>query len=280
MRIAVIGSGGVGGYFGGLLAQAGKDVTFIARGVHLEAPRKSGITVRSRVTGDFSIPVKVTDDPREVGVTDLVLFCVKTYDLETAAATLPPMIGPDTVVLPLQNGIDSADRLGKILGPEHIIGGVTYIISTCIAPGEIVHLSNNKIIFGEIKSGISERVELLYDLFSDTPILGELHSNIRVPIWEKFILLAASGGVMALTRLTIGPIRDYKETKDFFCGVMEEAAAVARALGIQISENIIERHWNLALGLAPSASSSMYAGYDGRSPIRTRSVKWCCCPAW
>jgi 2-dehydropantoate 2-reductase len=257
MRIAIVGSGGVGGYFGGLLVQAGQEVTFIARGVQLEALRTQGLTIQSPVTGDFVHAVSATDDPNMVGEVDLVLFCVKTYDLEPAAAQLSPLIGPHTMVLPLQNGIDNAGRIAQIIGSQVVLGGVTYVVSTRAAPGVIVHLAGKKIIFGELNGGTSQRTEQLRDMFCQTAIIGELHPDIRVPLWEKFILLAATGGVMAMTRLSIGSVRACPETIALFRGVIEEAEAVGRALGIPLPEDCVERHMTLVSGMDPSARGSM-----------------------
>jgi 2-dehydropantoate 2-reductase len=257
MRIAVVGSGGVGGYFGGLLAQAGEDVSFIARGTHLEALRAHGLTIRSRVTGDFTRAVSATDDPGAVGAVDLILMCVKTYDLDAAAAQILPLIAPHTMILPLQNGIDSAERIARVVGPEGILGGVAYVIATLVAPGVIAHYGLSKIIFGELNGGTSRRTEQLRDVFHRTAIIGELHSDIRVPQWEKFILLAATGGVMAMTRLPMGPIGACSETSALFRGAIEEAAAVGRALGIPLPEDCVDQHWALVSGLDPSARGSM-----------------------
>jgi 2-dehydropantoate 2-reductase len=203
------------------------------------------------------LAVSATDDPGTVGETDLVLFCVKTYDLDTAAAQLSPLIGPHTMVLPLQNGIDSAERLARIIGPQGVLGGVAYVVSTRMAPGVIVHHGLNKIIFGECNGGTSQRTEQLRDMFRQTAIVAELHPDIRVPLWEKFILLAATGGVMAMTRLSIGPIRACAETSALFRGVIEEAEAVGRALGIPLPKDCVEQQWALVSGLDPSARGSM-----------------------
>jgi 2-dehydropantoate 2-reductase len=257
MRIAVMGSGGVGGYWGGLLTQAGEDVTFIARGAHLEALRTQGLTIQSRVTGDFTHAVAATDDPSTIGPVDLVLFCVKSYDLDAAAAQLAPLIGPRTMVLPLQNGIDSAERLAKIVGPAAVLGGVAYVAATRVAPGVIVHRGMNRIVFGERNGGTSSRLEQIRDVFSRTVVTADVHPDIRVALWEKFVALAATGGVMAMTRLPIGPIRDCPETSAFFRGAMEEAAAVGRALGIPLPENCVDQHWALVSGLDPSVRGSM-----------------------
>jgi 2-dehydropantoate 2-reductase len=252
-----MGSGGVGGYFGGLLAEAGEDVTFVARGAHLHALRSHGLKVQSRVTGDFTRAVAATDDPGAIGPVDLVLLCVKTYDLDAAATRLPPVIGPHTMVLPLQNGIDSAERLARILGPVPVLGGVAYVIATRVAPGVIVHLGLNKIVLGEYPSGLSQRTGSLRDVLQRAGVTAELHPDIRVPLWEKFIVLAASGGAMAMTRLPIGPIRECPEASALLRAVIEEAAAVGRGLGIPLPADCVDRHWAILAGLDPSARGSM-----------------------
>lgn len=229
----------------------------MARGAHLEALRNHGLTIQSAVTGDFTLAVSATDDPSEVGEMDLILFCVKTYDLDVAAAQIASLMGQHTMVLPIQNGIDSAERLARVLRPESVLGGVGYVVATRVAPGVIAHHGLNKIIFGECNGGTSSRTEQLREMFRPTAIIGELHTDIRVPLWEKFILLAATGGMMAMTRLTIGQIRSCSETRALFRGVIEEAALVGRAFGIPLPEDCVEQHWALVPGLDPAARGSM-----------------------
>ena len=255
-----MGSGGVGGYWGGLLAQAGEQVTFIARDAHLEALRAQGLTIQSRITGDFTCAVSATDDPNAIGQVDVVLFCVKTYDLDAAAARLSPLVGPHTMVLPLQNGIDSAERLAKIVAPAAVLCGVAYVAATRVAPGIIVHRGMNRIIFGEQNGGTSPRTERLRDMFSRTAVTPDLHPDIRVALWEKFVALAATGGVMAMTRLPMGPIRTCPETSALLRGAMDEAATVGRALGIPLPADCVDQHWTLVSGLDPAARGSM--SYD------------------
>jgi 2-dehydropantoate 2-reductase len=257
MRIAVMGSGGVGGYFGGRLAQAGEDVTFIARGAHLETLRTGGLTVQSRVTGDFHRAVSVTDDPSAIGPVDLVLLCVKTYDLDAAATRLAPLVGPDTMVLPLQNGIEASERLARVLGPAPVLGGVAYVIATRVSPGVIVHLGLSRIVLGEYPSGTSARAERVRDVLQRAGVTAELHPDIRVPLWEKLVVLAASGGAMAMTRLPIGPIRDCPETSALLRAVIDEAVAVGRSLGIPLPADCVDRHWTVLQGLDRSARGSM-----------------------
>ena len=181
MRIAVIGAGGTGGYFGGLLARAGQDVTFIARGAQLEALRRRGLTLESRLAGKFTAPVRSTDDPRGVGPVDLILFCVKTYDTDTAAESIRPLIRPDTMLLSLQTGIDNEERIARAAGHTSGIGAVAYVTSVIKAPGVIAQTSGpGKIILGELSGGASARTERLHNVLQRAGITAEVHPDIRV----------------------------------------------------------------------------------------------------
>jgi 2-dehydropantoate 2-reductase len=188
---------------------------------------------------------------------DLILVCVKTYDLEAAAAQLAPLVEPRTMILPLQNGIDSAERLAQIVGPAPVLAGVAYVAATRVAPGTIVHRGMNRIVFGERNGGTSPRAEHLRELFNRTAITAELHLDIRVALWEKLVALSATGGVMAMARLPMGPILACPETSAFFRGTMEETAAVGRAAGIPLPDDCVQQHWTTVSGLDPSVRSSM-----------------------
>src|SRR3712207_2918745 len=175
MRIAVVGAGGTGGYFGGLLARAGQDVTFIARGAQLEALRTRGLTVESRLAGTFTLPVKATDNPSEVGPVDLVLFCVKTYDVDAAAESIRPLIRPETMVLSLQNGIGNEERIARATGHNSGIGAVAYVVSTIKVPGVVAQTAGpGKIVFGELSGGTSPRTERLHEVLQSAGIVAEL----------------------------------------------------------------------------------------------------------
>lgn len=259
MRIAVMGSGGTGGYFGGLLARAGEDVTFIARGNHLAALRTQGLTIRSRLAGDFTLPVRATDNPDEVGPVDLVLFCVKTYDTDAAVELSRSLVGPATVVLPLQNGIDAAERLERVLGREHVIGGVALITSSVTAPGTVTQTGGaGKIILGELAGGGSARTERLQQTFERAGIPAQVHPDIQIAIWEKFVFICAFGGITALTRLPIGPILASEACRELFEGVMREVAQVARARGVAVPGDSVERALTLAASFEPWARGSLY----------------------
>ncbi len=186
MRLAVVGTGGVGAYFGGRLARAGADVHFVARGEHLAALRERGLRVRS-IRGDFELPVDATDDPAEIGPCDLVLFCVKSFDTETAAAALPSLLRSETGVLSLQNGVDNEEKLGTAIGQNRVLGGAAYILVWIAEPGVIEHVAGpGSIAFGELDGTHSERAELLLEWCGRADIPAKLDSNVRARLWDKF----------------------------------------------------------------------------------------------
>ncbi len=252
-----MGSGGVGGYFGGLLARGGEDVTFIARGAHLEAIQKNGLQVRSAV-GDFHVRPKATHDPAAVGPVDLVLFCVKAYDTEAAGKQVRPMIGPQTTVLCLLNGVDNEERLAAVLGERHVMAGVVHILSTISAPGVISQTAGpRRIKFGEMDGRVTPQVQRILEVFKAAGILAEISPQIQVDLWEKFLLICAQGGVTALGRLTVGEILACPETAVFYRGVMEEVAAVGRAKGVPLSADVVDRALAFARGLEAHMRSSL-----------------------
>jgi 2-dehydropantoate 2-reductase len=261
MRIAVMGTGGMGGYFGGLLARAGEDVTFIARGDHLEAIRKNGLAIKSVLVGDFSIPAKVTDNTHDMGPVDFVLFCVKAYDNAAAADQIRPLIGPQTVVLSVQNGIDNEQQIGKIVGPEHIVGCVSYVSSTIESPGVIAQMAGpGRIVFGEMQGGTSHRTETLQSTLQNSGITAELHADIQVALWQKFLAICGVNGITALTRLPMGEILACEESRNLLKGTMEEVEAVARASGAALPEGCVDQSMDLFSSMGPSVRGSMY--YD------------------
>ncbi len=225
MRIVVIGVGGTGGYFGGLLARAGEDVCFLARGKQLEALRTHGLTVKSRLAGTFSLPVHATRDPQEIGPVDLVLFCVKTYDTGAASEGLHFFMGPETVVLPIQNGIDAAEQLSGEVGKQHLVGGVASVTSQIESPGVRYSNSGSWKVWRELAGGQSERTERLQQVLRDAGISAQLPPDIRVTLWEKFLFICAFSGVTALTRLPLGQVLAYQETSDLLKVVMKEGEA-------------------------------------------------------
>ena len=264
MRVAVVGAGGTGGYFGGLLARAGQDVTFIARGTQLEALRAQGLTVESRLAGTFTVPVQATDEPSEVAPADLILFCVKTYDTDAAAESIRPLIRPETMILSLQNGIDNEERIARATGHTSGIGAVAYIVSAIKAPGIVAQTAGpGKIVFGELDGGTSPRTERLHDVLQRAGIAADLHPSVQTAIWQKFLFICAFSGVTAVTRLPIGTILADSVTHALFRGTSEEVEAVARAGGIDLPADSVERALTNAAAVEPWGSSSLYHDLAG-----------------
>jgi 2-dehydropantoate 2-reductase len=261
VKIAVIGAGGLGGYFGGRLAAAGQDVTFLARGAHLAALRSNGLRVES-IRGDFDLApnaTRATDDPSAIGPSDVVLFTVKSYDTDSAATTVGPLIGPDTVVISLQNGIANEETLAARLGPEHVAGGVAYIFAGIVRPGVVRDTGGPaRLIFGEMDGRRSDRLESLLDACSGAGIAAELTPDIRVALWTKYGFICAQAGLTAATRQPIGVIRDSPPVWGLFQQILEEAAAVGRAEGVGLPDDLVERQLTLASGLAPTLYSSLF----------------------
>lgn len=259
MRIAVFGTGGVGGYFGGRLAQAGEEVIFIARGEHLRAIRERGLRVDS-IKGDFVIrPAQATDNPAEVGPVDAILVGVKAWDVPQAAQLMRPMVGPETFVVPLENGVEAPDQLAEVLGREHVLGGLCKIISAIVAPGHIRHAGIDPYIaFGELDGRTSERAERLRQAFARaTGVTAEVSDNIQAAMWEKFVFIAAISGVGAVTRAPAGVIRSLPETRQMLEQAMREILAVARARGVALSEEVIPQTMAFIDALPANGTASM-----------------------
>ena len=261
MRIAVMGTGGTGGYFGGLLARAGEEVTFIARGAHLESIRKNGLAVKSVLAGDFTVSATATDNPGDIGPVDFVLFCVKAYDNAVVAERIRPLIGPATVVLSVQNGIDNEQQIGEVIGPDPIVGCVSYVSSTIESPGVIAQTGGpGTLVFGEMQGGTSARTEALQNTLQNSKIAAELHADIQVALWQKFLGICGVNGITALTRLPMGEIVACRETHNLMKGTMEEVEAVARAKGAKLPEECVDQSMDFFSSLEPSLRGSMY--YD------------------
>ena len=234
MRIAVVGSGGVGGYFGGRLAASGNEVTFIARGPHLAAIRGSGLAVRS-VKGDFTVTASAHEDPEDVGPCDVVLFCVKSYDTDAVAARIGPLIGGQTAVVTLQNGVDNVPKLSAAIGEEHVVGGAAFIFSTIVEPGVIAHTGGPaRIVFGEMNGDRTPRVERLLEACQQAGIDADVPPDIRVTLWTKFAFICALAGMTASVRLPLGEIRDSAESWPMFRRIADEVVALARAEGVPV----------------------------------------------
>lgn len=261
MRIAVIGAGGLGGTFGGRLARAGEEVHFVARGRHLEAMRSSGLRVES-ILGDFALaPAETlaTDDPTTIGPVDIVLFTVKSYDTDSAAAALAPLLGPETAVISLQNGIDNEERIAAMVGSEHVVGGVAWIFAGIAAPGVVRHTGGPaRIAFGELDGGRSERLESFLAACQRATIAAEIADDIRVALWTKYAFICAQAGLTAATRQPIGIIRETPATWTQFRAVIDEAISVGRAEGVSLADNLVDRQMAAAASLDPALFSSLH----------------------
>ena len=243
MKIAIYGTGGVGGYFGARLAQAGEDVTFIARGEHLRAIQQNGLRVES-ILGNFVIlPAKAGADPREIGPVDLVVVGVKAWQIPESAEAMQPLVGPQTVVLPLQNGISAADQLGAVLGREHLLGGLCRISVLVAGPGIIRHVGIQPVIvFGELDGRSTQRVDSLREVFSACQGLTvQVPADINVALWEKFMFIVSVGGLGAATRQPMGVYRSVPESRVLLRKALDEVYALARAKGIALAEDAVER---------------------------------------
>lgn len=263
MKIAVIGAGGVGGYFGARLAAAGNEVHFLARGAHLAAMRAEGLQVKSPF-GDLHLkPANATDDPAGIGPVDVVLFCVKLYDSDSAAENLKPLVGPKTVVIPLQNGVDAAERLAHVVAKENVVGGVAYISATVEKPGVVAHLNKvHKLDFGRIDGGDQPVLDALAAEGSKAGFVAEHRRDIGIALWEKFLFLASMAAVTGATRVSIGPIMADPELALLFRDAMEEVAALARAKGIPVPADAVERQYAFVSKLPGSMKASMAHDLD------------------
>jgi 2-dehydropantoate 2-reductase len=245
MRFAILGSGAVGGYYGARLARAGHDVTFIARGAHLTAIREHGLTVRSPALGDFNVRATAEEDTRRVAPVDVVVVAVKAYDNATALPLVAPMLGPGSSVLTLQNGVDSAQELAALVGEDCVIGGTTYIATALAAPGVVEQTgTHRRIRFGEVFGALprlSPRVLAIHHAFAAADIQSEPVADGRVPIWEKFIFLTALAGFTGASRLPIGPVWGDAYVRGQFLAACREVEQVARAEGVDVAADVVER---------------------------------------
>jgi 2-dehydropantoate 2-reductase len=263
VKIAVMGAGAVGGYFGALLHRGGLDVTFIARGRHLEAIRSQGLQIKSP-RGDFTVRANATSDPKEIGPVGLILFCVKSYDTEAATRQCLPMVGGETVILSLQNGVDNEERIAAIVGEDKVLGGVAYIGAGIVAPGVIDHTAEGRIVFGEMSGGLSERGRRLEQTFRDAGVPAEVSSNIQAILWGKLVWNAAFNALNTLVGGEVDVLVRRPETRTLAKRVMEEVRAVAVASGVLLPDDLVERllKWTdtAAIAMKTSTRQDLEAG--------------------
>jgi len=272
MRIVVFGTGGVGGYLGGRLAQAGEDVTFIARGEHLRAIRSNGLKVDSP-SGDFVInPAKATDNVGEVGATDLVILGVKAWQVPEAARAIKPLVGPNTTVLPLQNGVDAVPQLVEALGSENIVGGLCRIVSYVVEPGHIRHAGfAPTIIIGELDNRRTERIAKIDGVFKHAGLDTTIAGNIQVALWTKFLFIASFSGVGALANAPAGVLRSDPKWRALMQSAMEEIYTLAHARGVDLPSDSVAKVMAAVDGLPDDATSSMQRDIAAGKPSEVES---------
>jgi 2-dehydropantoate 2-reductase len=287
MRFAILGSGAVGGYFGAKLARAGHDVTFIARGAHLEAIRHKGLEVRSAKLGDFVVRAAAESDTSRIGPVDVAIVSVKAYDNATALPMLKPLIGPETAVLTLQNGVDSVDEVAAIVGEDHVLGGTTYVATALEGPGLIVQTGvHRSIIFGEVfglpdvasaklgdQARITPRVQAIADALASADIQVTPVADARVPIWDKFVYLVAFSGFTGASRLAIGHIWKYPHVQEMFYATSREIAAIAKAEGVTISADRFEKLTEYMDNLPGTTRSSLLIDLEQGKRIEVEALQ-------
>jgi len=258
MRIVVMGSGGTGGYFGAKLARAGEDVTFVARGAHLDAIRACGLTVKSAADGEWTVRTTAVDRLDGLPAADLVLFCVKSFDTETAAEAIRPVLGPDTGVLSIQNGVDNEDKLAAALGAGRVLGGMAQVFSTIAAPGVIAHTLFGRIVFGEMDGRPSARARAFLAACERAKIPAELSADVRGTLWDKYAYLVAHSGMTALTRCPAGVIRATPPTRRLYRLLLEEMVALAAASGVSLGPDPVDRYMGMLDAVGAGAYSSLH----------------------
>ena len=272
MKIAVMGTGGVGGYFGGLLARGGHEVTFVARGPHLRAIQERGLRVESANDGHFTVQGQALEDTSPAGVQDLVLFTVKMYSNADAIKAVAPLLGPDTIILTLQNGIDNGDQLVAAFGPERVMIGSTYLEGRIREPGVVTQGGPGAAAFGEREPGITPRGEKLLALFQEAGWKVQLAQNMPDMLWKKFGYLAATAALCTACNATIGEIRTTPETRALLQAAVVEAMTVGRALGAPIQDDTVE--WSMrALDNFPAGGqSSMAKDFKEGKPVELEGL--------
>ena len=258
MRIAVMGSGGTGGYFGAKLSRGGDDVTFVARGAHLAALQANGLRVKSAVEGEWTVRAPAVERLDGLPPADLVLFCVKSFDTEEAAALIRPVVGPETGVLSIQNGVDNEEKLGRVLGAGHVLGGAVRVFATIESPGVITHTFGGHMTFGEMDGRVTERARAFLASCQKAGIPVELVTDVERALWDKYVFLTTHAGVTALTRCPAGVLRAVPEVRELYRRIVTEIVAIGRAAGAPVDEGVLDRGMAFLDGVAPNASSSLH----------------------
>jgi 2-dehydropantoate 2-reductase len=258
MRIVVMGSGGTGGYFGAKLARAGEDVVFVARGEHLDAIRTHGLRVKSAPEGEWVVRSPAVEKLDGQPPADLVLFCVKSFDTEVAGEAIKAVVGPATGVLPVQNGVDNEEKLERILGPGHVMGGVAQVLATIESPGVISHRFLGRLVFGEMDGRESERARAFLRACERAGINAEISANMLRALWEKYVFIAAHAGMTALTRCPAGVVRSVPETRRMYRQIIEEMVALGNAAGAGLDPGFPETCMGMLDSLGAAFTSSLH----------------------
>ena len=267
MRVAVIGAGGVGGLIGGLLARAGTQVAFVARGEHLAAMRANGLRVDSPRASFTVSPVQASEDPATLGTVDAVLVAVKGWQVREIAPRLQPLFGDDTFALPLENGVEAAEDLARVLGEERVAGGLCHMLSWVEAPGRIRHVGQIlRVTMGERRGGSSSRIEALAAALRGAEVDVVVSDDVTAATWEKFLFIEPFGAVGAVTRAAIGVTRSLNETRSLLVAAMNEIAAVARARGVHLATEAVGRSLELLDKLPADGTASMQRDIVGGRP--------------
>jgi 2-dehydropantoate 2-reductase len=272
MRIAIMGTGGMGGFYGGLLAAQGRDVTFIARGPHLEAIRKNGLSLTGPDTDILIKPAQATDDPAEIGPVDVVLFCVKLYSAETAAELIRPLMGPDTMVISLMNGVDGPDRIAAVLGKKHAVGGAAFASAKIEGPGEISFRKGpDRLVLGELDGTVSPRALAFKQACEGCRFTTEISEDILATLWGKFVMLSTNAAMTALARQPVGVVYSDPDIRPVAVALMEEAVAVAKAKGIDLPHDIVPKSLKIVQSFAPDMYASTYHDLAAGRPLEIGS---------
>ncbi len=273
MKFLILGAGGIGGYFGAKLSEAGEDIWFIARGKHLDAMKLRGLVVRSAKESFIVHPQKISGTVADAGKVDVILFCVKSYDTEKAAHQLAPSITENTVIISLQNGIENEELIQRILPTAKVHAGVAYIYSTITAPGEITRNEGPaKIVFGPLDNQPTKRDRSILERFEHAGLSAELSSNIRQELWKKFIFITGVSGITALTRLSLGEMLANPETRELVRSAMEETRAVAIAQNIQLDANLIDTFFETLGKFKNDTRSSLYFDLVNEKPMELEAL--------
>ena len=274
MNIAIMGAGGIGGFYGGRMAKAGQEVVFIARGANLEALRSKGLQVESQTTGNFELPtVNATDDPASVGAVDAVFFCVKAYGLEAAAQAMAPMVGGNTVVIPLLNGVDIAERVGAVVGMDAMLGGCAFVSANTVEPGTVRHQAMDRLVFGELGGGTNPRTEAIHVMLTACGIPAELSPDIRKEIWSKFVAFNAFSGVCSAARIPGKAMIDDPVTRALYMDAMQEVVDLAERQGIGLDPNLTGKLAAMVEGFPPQMKPSMLIDLEQGQRLEVESIQ-------